>query len=253
MIYDRPDARIYANDAALPRAFVVGARRRVDDAYAAITADVVRPARATRSSSRAPPRASRGSPGPAQILHTENDRQVRRDAHHAARASSSSPSPGRPAGTRVMGGEELKVERVDYLYRGVRVPAGTHIVEFTYRPLSWRIGWIVSLVAFVALLGGLLWRPWRGSDGAAARARRRARDRRAARAALPRGRLLGARVGRRTRAVRPWVGRLDVGVAIFFLLSGYLLYGPFLRGRIRVGAYALAAGAADRARRTGSR
>jgi peptidoglycan/LPS O-acetylase OafA/YrhL len=38
---------------------------------------------------------------------------------------------------------------------------------------------------------------------------------------------------------RPWVGRLDVGVAVFFLLSGYLLYGMFLRGRIRVGAYAL--------------
>jgi peptidoglycan/LPS O-acetylase OafA/YrhL len=39
--------------------------------------------------------------------------------------------------------------------------------------------------------------------------------------------------------VRPWVGRLDVGVAVFFLLSGYLLYGMFLRGGIRVGAYAL--------------
>jgi uncharacterized membrane protein YfhO len=58
-----------------------------------------------------------------------------------------------------LGGKELKVERVDYLFRGVRVPAGTHIVEFTYRPLSWRIGWIVSLVAFVGLLGGFLWRP----------------------------------------------------------------------------------------------
>jgi peptidoglycan/LPS O-acetylase OafA/YrhL len=39
-------------------------------------------------------------------------------------------------------------------------------------------------------------------------------------------------------ALRPFVGRLDVGVAVFFLLSGYLLYGPFLRGRIRIGAYA---------------
>jgi peptidoglycan/LPS O-acetylase OafA/YrhL len=38
---------------------------------------------------------------------------------------------------------------------------------------------------------------------------------------------------------RPWVGRLDVGVAVFFLLSGYLLYGLFLHGRIRIGAYAL--------------
>jgi uncharacterized membrane protein YfhO len=64
-----------------------------------------------------------------------------------------------PGWHAVMGGEELKVERVDYLFRGVRVPAGTHIVEFSYRPLSWRIGWIVSLVSLVGLLGGLLWRP----------------------------------------------------------------------------------------------
>jgi len=39
--------------------------------------------------------------------------------------------------------------------------------------------------------------------------------------------------------IRPWVGRLDVGVAVFFLLSGYLLYGLFLGGRIRISAYAL--------------
>ncbi|MDA0141526.1 acyltransferase family protein [Solirubrobacter deserti] len=39
-------------------------------------------------------------------------------------------------------------------------------------------------------------------------------------------------------AAQPWVGRLDVGVTIFFLLSGYLLYCPFLRGSLRLGEYA---------------
>jgi peptidoglycan/LPS O-acetylase OafA/YrhL len=39
-------------------------------------------------------------------------------------------------------------------------------------------------------------------------------------------------------SLQPWVARLDVGVAVFFLLSGYLIYRPFLRGRVRLGAYA---------------
>jgi peptidoglycan/LPS O-acetylase OafA/YrhL len=43
--------------------------------------------------------------------------------------------------------------------------------------------------------------------------------------------------------VHDWVGRLDVGVPIFFLLSAFLLYRPFVRARIAneeasVGAYA---------------
>jgi hypothetical protein len=159
VVYAGPDARVYANDAALPRAFVVGARRRVDDAYKEITSVAFDP----RHDAVVETGRSEGTPGlvgPAQILHTENDRQVveTRTARPGILVVSDAWAPGWHA---VLGGEELKVERVDYLYRGVRVPAGTHIVEFTYRPLSWRIGWIVSLVAFVALLGGLLWRPSR--------------------------------------------------------------------------------------------
>jgi uncharacterized membrane protein YfhO len=57
-------------------------------------------------------------------------------------------------------GKEADVERVDYLFRGVRVGAGTHRIELTYRPASWRIGWIVTLVSIAGLALVLLvgWR-----------------------------------------------------------------------------------------------
>jgi uncharacterized membrane protein YfhO len=47
----------------------------------------------------------------------------------------------------------VPIERVDYLIRGVPVPAGVHRVEFSYRPVSWRVGWIVSLLALLVLAG----------------------------------------------------------------------------------------------------
>jgi hypothetical protein len=157
LIHPGPDARVYANDAALPRAFVVGARRRVDDPYAAITA----PSFDARRAAVVEEGASDGTPGlagPAQILHTENDRQVveTRTTRAGLLVVTDAWAPGWKAR---MGDRELKVQRVDYLFRGVVVPPGTHIVEFSYRPLSWRIGWIVSLVSLLALVGTLaLWR-----------------------------------------------------------------------------------------------
>ena len=48
-------------------------------------------------------------------------------------------------------GRDAPIERVDYLLRGVRVPAGTHRVEFRYAPSSFRVGWILSLLGLVAL------------------------------------------------------------------------------------------------------
>jgi uncharacterized membrane protein YfhO len=49
-------------------------------------------------------------------------------------------------------GREVPMERVNYLLRGVMVPAGTHRVEFVYEPASWRAGWIISLLALIAIL-----------------------------------------------------------------------------------------------------
>ena len=57
-------------------------------------------------------------------------------------------------------GKEEPIHRVDYLIRGVAVPAGTHRVEFHYEPASWRAGWIISGVALVGIgaIAGIGWR-----------------------------------------------------------------------------------------------
>ena len=62
-------------------------------------------------------------------------------------------------------GEPSDVHRVDYLFRGVRIPPGAATVVFTYQPTSYRIGWIISLVALLGMLGtGFIgWRRGRGS------------------------------------------------------------------------------------------
>ena len=59
-----------------------------------------------------------------------------------------------PGWKATVDGRAADVERVDYLFRGVALGPGAHTVEFRFEPLSWRIGWIVSLVSLVAAGAG---------------------------------------------------------------------------------------------------
>jgi hypothetical protein len=168
-VYDGPDARIYENPARLPRAFLVGRQRVVDGADRARDAVTAAgfPARTTAVVER-PIRGLGGSGGSARI--TQYGRE-------SVAVQTSAPKPSLlvltdswfPGWRATVDGKSTPVERVDYLLRGVRVPAGAHTVEFTYRPTSWRVGWIVSLLALLAVLAaaGVGWRRAR----AAARAR----------------------------------------------------------------------------------
>jgi uncharacterized membrane protein YfhO len=56
-----------------------------------------------------------------------------------------------PGWKATVDGRAASIERVDYLFRGVRIGPGTHTVEFRYQPLSFRAGWIISLVALVGI------------------------------------------------------------------------------------------------------
>jgi len=49
------------------------------------------------------------------------------------------------------GVQRVAVENANYLFQAACIPAGEHIVEFVYRPLSFTAGWILSSVTLVSL------------------------------------------------------------------------------------------------------
>jgi hypothetical protein len=57
-------------------------------------------------------------------------------------------------------GQMAPLLQADYLFRAVRVPAGAHLVEFEYRPLSFWAGLGVSLAAWMFLAGWIFVRRW---------------------------------------------------------------------------------------------
>ena len=165
--YRGRDAVVYRNSNALPRVFVVGRQRTVGserEALAAATAPGFDGRRVAVTERELPglPQDAGGQAslsGSARLVSYEPERVV-------ARASAQSPGllvltdvhyPGWKA--RV-DGRDVPIERVDYLLRGVPMPAGTHEVEFRYEPASFRAGWIISAVSTLAVLIALLvgWR-----------------------------------------------------------------------------------------------
>ena len=159
-VYDRPDARIYDNPEALPRAFVVHAQRQVGSADEALAAvgdpagpDLARVAVTERPLPGLSGDAGRvPGPSPAEIVSYEPQRVVleARARRPGMLVLSDVAYPGWKV---TVDGDEQPIRRVDYLLRGVSVPAGTSRVEFSYEPASATAGAWLSGVALL-LLGG---------------------------------------------------------------------------------------------------
>lgn len=67
-----------------------------------------------------------------------------------------------PAGwTATIDGDEAEIMRADYTLRALRIPAGSHTIEFAFEPASFRVGNVVSTLAsalvVVVVLGGVAW------------------------------------------------------------------------------------------------
>ena len=177
-VYDGPDAVIYRNTKALPRVFLVDRQRTVEGeraALAAVTAPGFDGRRVAVTESELPglPQddgAAGGGGGSARLKQYGPERVVARVSvpRESLLVLTDTFFPGWKA---AVDGREAPIERVDYLLRGVRIPAGASEVEFRYEPANYRAGWIISLICTLAVL---IWAVvgWRQ--------RRRARDGRSA-------------------------------------------------------------------------
>ena len=157
--YDGSDATIYANDDALPRTWLVADQQVVKGdgrQLTQIASPGFDPRRVLITQTKLPGLAqghSNGaSPGEARLSRYGAEKVT--IAVHADRSSEVVLSdvyyPGWHA---TVDGRPVRIDRVDYLLRGVPVGPGTHRVELSYDPASFRIGWLVSLAALLTVAG----------------------------------------------------------------------------------------------------
>jgi hypothetical protein len=156
--YDGPDLRIYENPFTLPRAFVVNALKTVEGRDASLRAILdpafdLRRAAVSEGSIRGLPETSDAAPVVARIVDYKPELVVV-NATAKRRGLLVLTDTFFPGWKATVDDEDAAIHRVNFLHRGVVIPPGTHEVTFTYRPASWRAGWIVTLLA---LAGILLW------------------------------------------------------------------------------------------------
>lgn len=172
LVYSGRDARVYENLSALPRAFLVGGDDVVkhgSDELSTIVSPAFEPGREVVTEQRLGRLADgplRGPRGSARIVAYRAEKVT--IAVRAGAASELVLSDSYfPGWTATVDGKPVPIHRVDYLLRGVAVPAGASEVVFSYQPTSFAQGWVTSLAAAAVLLLATLvgWRRRRRSDG----------------------------------------------------------------------------------------
>ena len=163
LAYDGPDARIFENPAALPRAFVARRARCVADDRQALallksrTVDVS----AEVLLADCPRPLAAGAPATRTHARIETD-----DAERVVvTASADAPAwlvltdTWFPGWTARLDGIEVPIARADHAFRAVALPAGSHRVEFTFRPRGLVTGAAITLLALGVVLALLVRRP----------------------------------------------------------------------------------------------
>ena len=150
------DARlnVYENRSTLPRAFFVSQIQPVashEEAWTAIHASDFDPAKTAVV--EGPSASTSSSAQVTEIVSAPNRLTVRVDAAGPALLVLS--QVWYPGWRVAVDGQPQGVPlRVNYLFQGVPVEAGSHTVELRFTSLLWRVGWVLAGVVVAALIAG---------------------------------------------------------------------------------------------------
>ncbi len=170
LVYRSADVAIYRNEGAGPRAFLVHRTTVVGsqaEAEALVAAPSFQPrVEAVLVGGRA--LAGEAHAGDGVVVESYADEQVRLRATTESEAYLVLADSDYPGWRARVDGKAVPIVRAYGALRAVAVPAGEHVVEFTFEPLSWRIGLAVSTLSWVGVAVAWLWR--RRAPGAPAKA-----------------------------------------------------------------------------------
>lgn len=161
LAYRSEDVAIYVNHDALPRAFVVHVAMALPD-----DADASRALHDPSFDPRsvvilATEQAPAVKPAPSSIDRAEvlsyDSRKVTVQVRAGADGYLVLTDSWYPGWHARVDGREATILRADLIFRAVWVPAGEHVVEFTYAPQSFQMGLWISVTALLGLLAVYAW------------------------------------------------------------------------------------------------
>ncbi|HEY52368.1 MAG TPA: YfhO family protein [Caldilineae bacterium] len=151
------DVKIYENEAAFPRAFLVpNAELSPDDDLT--LARMLDPAFAPAETALlAAGEARQGGGGTAAVQHASPE-QYRIDYNAAAPSTLLIAEAWYPGWQATLDGQPVPIQRADLLLSAIAAPAGQHTVLMAFRPRSLRLGAGISLAVLGLLLLAWFWR-----------------------------------------------------------------------------------------------
>ncbi|MCL4263663.1 MAG: YfhO family protein [Anaerolineae bacterium] len=167
LVYEEGVTRVYSNERYLPRAFVVHEAQIVADEAAALAALAQHQERLVEvvfielEGQSPPPDLDTAVITPAQAtIQTYDLNRVEIAVTTAAPGFLVLADTYYPGWQATVDGVDTAVYRANSLLRAVYVPAGAHTVTFTYYPLDFMVGAVISLLTLSLCLSGLGYAFW---------------------------------------------------------------------------------------------